>query len=167
MINRDGIINACREELGQHEEPIGSNKTKYGIWYGMNTVPWCAMYVAYCFSRSGYPLHIDKGFKGFHYVPILHGQAKLHGWLTDTPQKGDIVLFDFKPNDGREFAQHVGIYSGEQNKLGHYYCYEGNTSSGEHGSQDNGDCVAFKARQKQFILGFVDAEKMIDSWITK
>lgn len=164
MINREGIINACKGEIGQHEEPVGSNKQKYGLWYGMNGVAWCAQYVAYCFAMAGYPLKIDKGFKGFHYVPTLHARAKAKGWLTTTPQAGDIVLFDFKPNDGKEFAQHVGVFSGNM-VGGNYMCYEGNTSSGEHGSQDNGDCVAYKPRQKVFILGFVDAEKMIDSWV--
>lgn len=166
MINREAIINACKSELGQHENPIGSNKQKYGEWYGMNGVAWCAQYVAYCFAISGYPLKIDKGFKGFHYVPTLHARAKQKGWLTSNPQKGDIVLFDFKPKDGKEFAQHVGIYSGEMDGSS-YLCYEGNTSDGIQGSQDNGDCVAYKARQKMFILGFVDAEKMINSWINK
>lgn len=166
MINRDGIINACQRELGQHENPVGSNKQKYGEWYGMNGVAWCAQFVAYCFAQAGYPLHIDKGFKGFHYVPTLHAQAKKNNWLTNEPKKGDIVLFDFKPNDGKEFAQHVGIYDGTMTNDGKYMCYEGNTSgSSEHGSQDNGDCVAFKARQEIFILGFVDVEKMISSWV--
>lgn len=161
MINRELIIENCKAELGEHEEPIGSNKTKYGAWYGLNGVAWCAIFVAYVMHKSGIKLKLDKGYKGFHYVPTLHARAKQKGWLTDTPKKGDIVLFDFKPNDGKEFAQHVGIFDGRMYE-GKYVCYEGNTSSGELGSQDNGDCVANKPRDNKFILGFVDLEKLIN-----
>lgn len=160
MIDRTQIIQLCTAEISQHENPIGSNKTKYGEWYGLNGVAWCAIFIAWIFDKAGHRLSIDKGYKGFHYVPTLHAKAKANGWLTNKPKTGDIVLFDFKPDDGKEFAQHVGIFA-SANADGSIMTFEANTSSGEKGSQDNGDCVAYKRRNTRLVLGYVDIEKMI------
>lgn len=170
MINRHTIIQLCEQEMGVFENPPKSNKTKYGEWYGMNGVFWCAIWVAYIFWKSSNPLRIDKWKKdtgGFHYVPTLYAKALYHGWLTDTPQAGDICLMDFDPNDRKKFSQHVGIYSGQQDAKMNFIIYEGNTSSGLKGSQNNGDGTFKKPRQKQFILGFVDIEKMFTYYDSK
>lgn len=162
MIDRTKIINAAQKEIGQHENPIGSNKTKFGEWYGLNGVSWCAIYVAYVFDQAGIKLSIDKGYKGFHYVPTLHAKAKQNNWFTKSPKPGDIVLFDFKPDDKKEFAQHVGIYA-STNQDGTIMTFEGNTANEDNGSQDNGDQVAFKRRSMKLVLGIVDIEKMLKS----
>ena len=33
------VIEIARGELGQTENPAGSNLTKYGFWYGVDGVP--------------------------------------------------------------------------------------------------------------------------------
>ena len=43
-------------ELGAMESPAGSNRTKYGQWYGWNGVPWCMIFVQWCFHQAGRPL---------------------------------------------------------------------------------------------------------------
>jgi len=35
--------------IGAKEYPAGSNKTVFGQWYGVNGVPWCAIFVSYSF----------------------------------------------------------------------------------------------------------------------
>lgn len=46
------VINAAIGELGQGEQPAGSNNTKYGQWFGINPAPWCAMFVDYIFNKA-------------------------------------------------------------------------------------------------------------------
>lgn len=48
-----GIINAAIAELGNGEQPPGSNNTKYGRWFGINPAPWCAMFVDYVANKAG------------------------------------------------------------------------------------------------------------------
>src|SRR5688572_16174989 len=110
MIDRTKIIAACQREVGYTEQPKGSNKTKYGVWYGIDGIQWCGTSASYVFNEAGYPLpEIDKGQKGFHYVPTLYHRAVQRKLFTTKPQPGDLVLFDFK-KDGKVLAQHVGIY---------------------------------------------------------
>jgi hypothetical protein len=40
-------------ELGYKESPAGSNHQKFGVWYGVDRQPWCAMFVSWCFWRAG------------------------------------------------------------------------------------------------------------------
>jgi phage-related protein len=51
--NAGAIINAARGELGNGEQPPGSNNTKYGRWFGVNPAPWCAMFVDYVANKAG------------------------------------------------------------------------------------------------------------------
>jgi hypothetical protein len=43
-------------EIGNHETPYGSNRSKYGAWYGFNGVPWCAIFESYCFGATRPPV---------------------------------------------------------------------------------------------------------------
>jgi len=47
------VLSIARGELGNTEVPAGSNRTKYGKWYGMNGQPWCMMFVQWCFAQAG------------------------------------------------------------------------------------------------------------------
>ena len=50
------VLEAARGELGNTERPAGSNRTKYGEWYGLDGQPWCMMFVQWCFAQAGTPL---------------------------------------------------------------------------------------------------------------
>ena len=39
------VLEIARAELGQTEQPAGSNRTKYGAWFGLDGYPWCMMFV--------------------------------------------------------------------------------------------------------------------------
>ena len=45
-MSRKEIIQRAAAEEGTTENPPNSNKTKYGEWYGLNGVPWCAIFVS-------------------------------------------------------------------------------------------------------------------------
>ncbi len=105
MTTPQDVLQIAIGEIGTKENPIGSNPTKYHVWYGMNHVPWAGLFVSYCFYHAGLPLKITTD-KGFAYHPHAAKWFKEHGWWHTTPQVGDIVFFDW----GRdELPDHVGI----------------------------------------------------------
>ena len=46
------VLAIARSQLGTKESPVGSNHTKYGVWYGMDHEPWCAMFKVHCVPDS-------------------------------------------------------------------------------------------------------------------
>ena len=129
-----------------------NNDTIFGVWYGMNHQPWCAMFVSKCFADAGHAdlvaastkkgfASCDAGLKWFakkgQVVPVGKAQA------------GDIAFFQFA-DDAQ--ADHVGIVKGNDGK-GVLYVYEGNTSGDAKGSQSNGDGVFLKKRPYSLIMG--------------
>lgn len=53
MTDRERIIEAARLELGTKEDPANSNLQKYGKWYGMDAVAWCAIFVSWLYNKAG------------------------------------------------------------------------------------------------------------------
>ncbi len=47
------VLNNARSKLGVVESPPNSNNQMFGIWYGFNRVPWCAIFVSWCMAHSG------------------------------------------------------------------------------------------------------------------
>jgi len=91
---RKEIILAAIQELNTAEEPPESNRTKYGEWYNMNGVAWCAIFVSFIYDRSGIPLGKIDTDKGFHYCPSGLNFFRRAGSITVSPRMGDIVFFD-------------------------------------------------------------------------
>lgn len=52
-------LNEARKHVGLKEAPAGSNKTPFGIWYGHDGLPWCAIFVSYCFAAGANKLLCD------------------------------------------------------------------------------------------------------------
>jgi len=128
-------------ELGNSESPKDSNMQKYGFWYGLNGVPWCAIFVSWVYNQSGFSLgHIDSD-KGMHYCPSALNYFKKNGEVTKAPTVGDIVFFDWQ-GDGK--VDHVGIFLQDRaSTLGTFISIEGNTSLG---NDSNGGQVMIRVR---------------------
>lgn len=94
MTTPQDVLQIAISEIGTTENPSGSNQTKYNDWYGMNHVPWAAIFVSYCFYHAGLPLEITTD-KGLAYHPHAKKWFKDQGWWHTTPQIGDIVFFDW------------------------------------------------------------------------
>jgi hypothetical protein len=78
-------------EQGVKEHPFGSNMQKYGAWYGMNGVPWCAIFISF-------GMHVVNKSWRYSYVPsvvqdAMYGRNGMH--LTLHPQPGDLVSYTF------------------------------------------------------------------------
>lgn len=93
--------------VGLKESPPGSNRQMFGVWYGMNGVPWCAITVTYCYVKAGSKSFV-KGSR-YSYVPYIVADARAgrNGLqVTKDPRPGDVVTFNW---DGG-VADHVGLF---------------------------------------------------------
>lgn len=104
MTTPANVLQKASNQLG-YTEGI-NNDTKYGVWYGMNYQPWCAMFISYCFSQVGLALPITTS-KGFAYCGFAVDWFKAKGWWHTTPKVGDLIFFNW-PNSSEQF-DHVGI----------------------------------------------------------
>lgn len=140
------MLGIARKEIGTSESPRGSNCTKYTNWYPMDGSPWCAMFVSWVLDRAGV-----EGYK-HAYTPagaeIFRKQGR---FFTSDPKPGDIVYFDFP--DSLPRIQHVGFVE-KVPSAQTITTIEGNTSSGDAGSQDNGDGVYRRVRPVSYVVGY-------------
>jgi hypothetical protein len=103
----------ARRWLGTAESPPGSNRTPFGAWFGLDGVPWCNIFVSYCFS-VGAGTTIAAGFqgagctaRGCAYVPTTEAWLRATGmWLGRVPPRpGDLAVYNW---DGGP-PDHIGI----------------------------------------------------------
>ncbi|MGV9680659.1 CHAP domain-containing protein [Nocardia sp. NPDC003482] len=98
------LARAAQHEVGYHE--TGDNHTKYGRWYGADGVPWCDIFVSWCFNHT----HHLKAIGGkFAYVPTHYDWFRKHGRLHRNPhdaRRGDLIFYNFSGDRG---VDHIGI----------------------------------------------------------
>jgi hypothetical protein len=150
---------ASLPELGTKESPANSNKNKFGKWFGVDGVPWCNIFVSYCFME-GANYVICAGYKGAGvyakgctYVPTTEAWLRATGmWKGRTePMPGDIAIY----NGSGGLPDHIGIvetYLGG----GQFNAIEGNTAVG---NDANGGEVMRRLRYMTDVDGFGRAVK--------
>jgi hypothetical protein len=112
-------------QIGVRESPFASNRQKYGEWYRMNGVPWCAIFVSYCIETSGNSPSFTRGDR-YSFVPniVYDAGMRRNGLsLTLSPIPGDLVCYDWYGGG----ADHVGFF--ERGTRSSFTAIEGNTSS--------------------------------------
>lgn len=140
------VLAAARRELGVTESPAGSNRTKYGRWFGLDGCPWCMMFVMWCFDQAGALGLLPKRTAS---CGDLMRAAKAAGqWVERDFRPGDVAIYDFP---GGAAADHTGIV--ESAAASGVVAIEGNTSQA--GSQSNGGQVCRKKRSDSVIVGAV------------
>lgn len=142
------LVAMAASQIGTVEYPAGSNRTKYGSWYGMNGVAWCDIFVSWCFYMVQGTLIGGK----FAYTPSHAAWFRNAGkWTTGTTgiRRGDICFFDF-PNDGVTRISHVGIVESVRAD-GFIVTIEGNTSVADN---RNGGMVMRRVRSRSGIVGY-------------
>ena len=146
------VIETALEDLKYTEYPFGSNKTKYGAWYGINGVPWCVQAQAYWFNKAREFKAFMGGEKTASCSQLL-AWHKAHGNVVDKQdiRVGDLTILNFI---GTKDTQHIGLVT-ELMKNGYFKTVEGNTSPGEEGSQDAGGCVALKTRSVSQVVAVI------------
>ncbi len=133
-------------EIGNHESPPGSNRSKYGAWYGFNGVPWCAIFESYCFGHTGHPSYRYAACEQI-YHDAANGNNGLH--LVYSPQAGDINIFNLH---GDPFAHTSFFERWIDQAAGTFSDVGGNTGPS---NISNGGAVMRQQRQRQMVSHFV------------
>ena len=144
MTTAEQILQVARGELGYKEAPAGSNRTKYGAWFGLNGQPWCAMFVAWVFSHAGAESLLPA--RTASCGAFMRAAQAAGRWVTGGYQPGDVVIYDFPGNNVK--TDHCGIV--EQLAGGGIMAIEGNTGTG---NDANGGQVQRRVRSNKVILG--------------
>jgi len=146
------------KHIGVMEAPPESNRTPFGVWFGVDGVAWCNVFVSYCFAiganyiiGSNYPGGKGAGLypgKGCTYVPTTEAWLRVTGmWIgRATPLPGDIAIYNW---DGGE-PDHIGIVSKWLGQ-GDFEAIEGNTAIG---NDSNGGAVMRRTRNLTQVDGF-------------
>ncbi len=140
---RQRALDKATGQLGVKESPAGSNSQKYGSWYGMNGVPWCAIFCTWAFETTANSPAFVKGSR-WSYVPYIVSDARANrnGVRTVDPPSaipGDLVCYDWQW-DG--VYDHVGIFE-KWTDSSTFTAIEGNTSTS---NNSNGGQVMRRTR---------------------
>ena len=148
-MSRQTIIQTAASQNGTKESPANSNKTKYGEWYGLNGVKWCAIFVSWVYDHAGNPLGFIETAKGYQSCQGGYNFWKVNKQLTNEPQQGDIVLFDW---DGNGLCDHTGIFDAwtDATKTT-FFSWEGNTAVG---NNSDGGMVMRRQRNRSLVRAF-------------
>lgn len=148
----DRILALARSQLGEKENPMGSNRVKYNEeYYGMavkgEEYPWCCVFQWWLFHHAGAEELFFGGGKTASCTALWRDYQK-RGREVDKKDicPGDLVFFAF---DGGKSGgmNHVGIC--ESVEPGYVTTIDGNT-----GSDDaNGGTVARKRRRLKYVGG--------------
>lgn len=140
-------IRIAQGEIGVTEYPRNSNKVKYNTWfYGYEVYdgykgkkyPWCVTFVEWV-------LRDTKLLMKTASASALGKWFKDNGQWTTTPQKGDMIFFNF--HTPGKLADHIGIVESVNND-GSIVTIEGNTSTK---SNDNGGAVMRRVRRTNIV----------------
>lgn len=138
------VLTIARTDLGYKESPAGSNRTKYGKWFGLNGQPWCMIFVQWCYYKAGVKLPNQTTAS----CGAMMRAAQAAGcWVTSKYEPGYLVIYDF-PDGGA--TDHCGII--ERVTSSGIVAIEGNTSVG---SNSNGGEVMRRTRPYKYIKGAV------------
>jgi len=154
MTQSERVIAVARRELGNSESPAGSNRTKYGVAYGMDGQPWCVMFLWWVFQMAGLGRLFCGGGKTASCGELLRW-AKTEGLTVpaNEVQPGDIVILGFP---GKENTWHCGLVADTEVFTGLWFrAIEGNAAPGWEESRAGGGCVALKVRFPRQIVGVI------------
>jgi peptidoglycan hydrolase-like protein with peptidoglycan-binding domain len=119
MSGAAALLEVARSQLGYTEQPAGSNRTKFGEWYGMDGSAWCAMFVSWCAANSDNASVIPR----FAYTPAGAEWFKSRASFGSRPVVGAIAFYD---TAGLGRISHTGIVESVAGD-GRWYAIEGNT----------------------------------------
>jgi hypothetical protein len=136
------IVEIARKYIGVKEEPVGSNRTQFGKWFGLDGSAWCGMFASFVYNEAGYPLGTIDFKKGYASCQFALNHFQKHGEVVtkENAQPGNLTIFDW---DGNGHADHTGIFIRDLGD-GSFECIEGNTGIG---NDSNGGEVMLRVRK--------------------
>lgn len=146
MARASDVLAVAVGEIGTVEQ--SGNRQKYGKAYGMDGVYWCMQFVWWCFAQVDKSLFYGGG-KTASCTELMEWAKSKGRWVTRDYRAGDVLIYEF--GTAKNPQRHTGIC---ESVSGQYVvAIEGNTSSGNTGSQSNGDGVHRRKRKKSLVLG--------------
>lgn len=145
MPTTEQVLAVARSQLGTVEDARG--RQKYGAWYGMDGVAWCAIFTQWVFAQVGGSGLIPRTA----YTPTYYSWFVTNGGAGKVPRPGALVFYDWPDSIRR--IQHVGIVEAV-NADGSITTIEGNTTSGAAGDQSNGGGVWRRRRTTSAVVGY-------------
>lgn len=133
-------LKAAEAEIGYHESPAGSNNNKFGIEYGFNRVPWCAIFESIMFKHTGTPKFRYAAVEAIYWDAVANRNGL---YIVRTPRPGDVVGFRLH---GDSFA-HTAFFHHKVNSTS-FMDLGGNTSAT---NMANGGEVAKKTRDVAIV----------------
>ena len=157
MATAEQALAIAANEIGYSRWEDPQPGTKYGRWYadytgesyyGTSGVPYCAMFTSWVLYNAGVSA---EGLPGA-YVPWILSANRNNARmvLNEDALPGDLVMFDWN-HDG--VADHIGLVEVNHPEGNWMQTIEGNTSSGNSGSQSNGGGVYRRSRSYSSIIG--------------
>ena len=147
MTTAKNVLTIAASQLGISESPRGTNRVKYNEWYGINGIPWCAVFVSWVLDKAGLTeLHGLQNPRGSAYCPYIEKYYRREGRWQSMPQVGAIVLFDWR---GDGVSDHIGFVEQVINEK--IITIEGNTSVNDN---SNGGQVQRRERFSNQIRGY-------------
>lgn len=159
---KNWLLRAASGEIGYEAFNDPQPGSKYGRWMADITdtpwlrgpsseVWWCAIFVSWCFDQA----HVSWDALPSYNCDQIYSRALYDGRsqiLSDVHdcKPGDIVLYNFH---GGSSCQHIGII--ESNNGFTITTIEGNTSSGDGGSQHAGNGVWRRTRPFTYVRAIV------------
>jgi peptidoglycan hydrolase-like protein with peptidoglycan-binding domain len=147
------MLNVVRSQLGYREG--SNNDNKYGKWYGMNHVPYCAIGLSWSAAAVG-ATDIMGGKWAYcpYWVNHWREVGRWHAW-SETPKPGDIAFFNWAGTHG--LADHVGVVESVDwitPSVPVLVTLEFNTLSGISGNQSDGGGVYRRRRSNLYVVGY-------------
>lgn len=133
------VLSLARSKLGTVESPPNSNNQEFGIWYGFNRQPWCAMFVSWVMAHAG----LADQYR-FASVAASLRWARQNGRHTTSFKAGYVACRLYNSTTG-----HTGIIEAVH-RDGTVTTIEGNTAGDNLGDQRDGGIVARRRRPKSF-----------------
>lgn len=151
MATREALLAYASSKVGVVENPTHSNCQEFSQGLGRPCESWCADFVVSCERKQGIQLPSESSNTVALFNGFLGSGTAVHD-IARGLQPGDVVLYDFVPPFNTRGIQHTGFF------VRYIDAYtaetiEGNTSSGNIGSQDNGGGVFRRGRPLKFIVG--------------
>ena len=144
MAKSDALLALAARMIGYHEE--ADKRNLFGAWYavevsspGMNGLPWCMMFVQWCYAKTGIPLPYRTASCGELLRWYRKNQPEC---VAQEPVPGCIVIFDFP---GGAATDHTGLFVSKTKDS--ITTIDGNTSGT---NQSNGGWVQQKTRRLSY-----------------
>lgn len=149
------VIEIALGELGEHEDPPGSNRVKYWQDYdpAYQGQPWCVAFQWWCFWKAGESTAFFGGAKTASCGKLLRFfKENYQSVPVQDIAVGDLAFYNFSGSISPEHCGLITHVERSHSSILYVKSIEGNTTT-TGGSEDNGGVVAEKVRYPRNIVG--------------